>query len=711
MKCFRIFVRYLGVLNVTYRKSPKRRRTDPQESVQQSAQGTASSNQEGLETASTEDTRDLPPSTTPRIVSHSQSSDPPDEVPQVMFANNLHIIPENLFRGADQAKGFNSWLSNDPNAYSSARAISSEPGISKEEPSTCGEENAPPQRPSLDQHPSWGATTVNTKLKEQVLREVFSPPPVHHHSRRTGRHPGSFRSHRGKPSVTSHPRSYLEITDEKGQSDSGSSTQTSSTTRDMLDVARSSAQSMGVSAPDELPDLGLYKLEKIHTTGSESSGSSKLDMAGTMHRRRSASGLRRRQIDLNVSERTNLQYYDDDGYGGDKEDEIFKFEHGDSEPRLRSISVVTNGVRSNNTPQGNIDVPDQITNEQIKTSELAIQSNRHIIQPSPIHGPLNPLQAQLQAQLEPDERVRYFLLLEDLTANMKHPCVLDLKMGTRQYGMFANKKKQQSQRQKCKVTTSQELGVRLCGMQVWNIKKKQYIFEDKYAGRDLKAGREFRDALQRFLYDGISYTSVSRHIPPLIEKLTKLEKIITKLPGYRFYASSLLMLYDGAATDDSTKLEDAGGISSDAADANPTSSRTTPLPSPAISPLPKQFEFSQPTPNPQRNHAGRRHHNLPTSSITIKLVDFANCVTPPLPSNPTPYCPPSDPSGIDRGYIRGLRTLRSYLQRIWKDIEDEEWVERGEGEAMARGTGALGIDGTGREGHKDAWDDDGEVSL
>lgn len=67
---------------------------------------------------------------------------------------------------------------------------------------------------------------------------------------------------------------------------------------------------------------------------------------------------------------------------------------------------------------------------------------------------------------EQDEATKEFIVLENLTWKFTCPCILDLKMGTRQYGDAASLAKKQSKMYKVVSTTSAKLGLRVGGMQV-----------------------------------------------------------------------------------------------------------------------------------------------------------------------------------------------------------------------------------------------------
>lgn len=207
------------------------------------------------------------------------------------------------------------------------------------------------------------------------------------------------------------------------------------------------------------------------------------------------------------------------------------------------------------------------------------------------------------SRLRKHTRFERYILLEDLTADMAKPCVLDLKMGTRQYGVEALVEKQRLQRLKCSQTTSRDLGVRMCGLQVWNKATEKFFVRDKYFGRRVQKGAEFCKVLAKFLYDGILVYSVAKHIPHVIDQLQHLYRIFEKLHGYRMYGLSILLMYDGMGS---------------------------------------------------RSDCG----------IKVRIIDFAQSV---IAGDDTAHVkvPPLHPQTPDNGYLRGLRSLMMYFETMF----------------------------------------------
>ena len=145
-----------------------------------------------------------------------------------------------------------------------------------------------------------------------------------------------------------------------------------------------------------------------------------------------------------------------------------------------------------------------------------------------------------------------YILLENLTSKLRHPCVLDLKVGTRQYGDGASASKKTSKNAKVASTTTGLLGLRLGGMQVYQVSLGRYICRTKNYGRGLSADG-LKSALRQFFCNGLLVrTDV---IQALLVKLSQLQQLLEGLDSYRFYTSSLLVTYDGSSSYQTGSLE------------------------------------------------------------------------------------------------------------------------------------------------------------
>ncbi|KXH48274.1 inositol polyphosphate kinase [Colletotrichum nymphaeae SA-01] len=634
--------RYIGVLNVTFHKQPRRKSTHRRDDAPLlerkptgeigatvSADATKSNGSNGASQPSQEHRR---------IISQSLSS-APEPIPTVTFDDNWHILPRNLLQPTP------------PPAVMPTRGRSTSSAGLPDNPEQS--KMASPTRPSLDDRHanSWGATTVNKRLRNEVFNDVFlkQPIPIHKH-RRPHQKSMAFRKQ-----PTLRPASSVPdlVRRQDPSAVEGHAPQKPSPLRPSS------------SSPPPTESIAMERPSHLEAAEAEAEDSDVKDVTGTSapepetladkiiaqkkKRRYSGTGLRRKPRTVTES-RGHLKYWeeaDDAGYRGEDEGGQSLITSQVNSPMIEAPS--TNGTNASEgaTKELSLPVPaadasqaDVPTEAEHSTYASTVPSEV----PSPtqefrrIPRPVNPKEAQTQR----DSRVEYFLLLEDLTAGMKRPCIMDLKMGTRQYGVEATPKKQKSQQGKCARTTSRELGVRVCGLQVWDVKSQSYVFKDKYFGRDLKAGQEFQDALTRFLYDGVDYSSILRHIPTILQKLDHLESIVRGLDGYRFYAASLLMFYDGDTTSEGNEYDTV-------VDDSTTDFATDTEETSALREKKKQKK---------------------KRGIDFKIADFANSLTKGDLAEGKP-CPPRHPNEPDRGFLRGLRTLRKYFLKIQKDIRGE----------------------------------------
>ena len=147
--------------------------------------------------------------------------------------------------------------------------------------------------------------------------------------------------------------------------------------------------------------------------------------------------------------------------------------------------------------------------------------------------------------IQTSSRKFVYLVLENLTHGLNQPFILDIKVGTRQHGINDSKLKQDRKIERVTNTTSKLIGLRICGLQIFDETTNTYVLYDKYWGRNLDVQGVY-NAFQLFVQNKTTGKLRVKVLIDIISQLCQLMNAIKKI-SWRFYGSSILIVYDGSS--------------------------------------------------------------------------------------------------------------------------------------------------------------------
>jgi hypothetical protein len=148
----------------------------------------------------------------------------------------------------------------------------------------------------------------------------------------------------------------------------------------------------------------------------------------------------------------------------------------------------------------------------------------------------------------PEDRFVDMIVLEDLCYKMELPCILDVKMGTRQYGLLASAEKIRSKNAKMAKSTSATLGLRVAGLKMFDrLHPDQQITKSKAECRYL-GPLDVEQLIFEFCQQSAALCGhFARHVD-------EIRQAFVQQTAYRLFTSSLLLMYDAMNPQESTRV-------------------------------------------------------------------------------------------------------------------------------------------------------------
>lgn len=175
------------------------------------------------------------------------------------------------------------------------------------------------------------------------------------------------------------------------------------------------------------------------------------------------------------------------------------------------------------------------------------------------------------------------------------------------------------------------------------------MFMDKYIGRKLTLSG-FKEALFQFFHDG---RRLRRELlSPVLRRLREMQAALESCESYRFYSSSLLIIYDGEPPRTHTRRGPEDSLSEEEEEEEVEKDEEA-----------SAFGFPRSSSSGRSGSIGggrlaARSDTGPGPAVDVRMIDFAHTTCPDYVEDSVVH------EGQDSGYIFGLQNLITIISQL-----------------------------------------------